>query len=76
MKCSPLREVIDFGIVILSRHGRLRSGRGDVNLHLRWLMLANHYEVITKDLDLHNAARETLFDGSLNFRRDYYSEDQ
>lgn len=76
MKCSPLREAMDFGIVSSFTPPEIEKlADGDVKVRLRWLMLANYHEVVTKDLDLHNAAIGAFFDGSLHFQRDYYSED-
>ena len=67
-KSDPLREAMDFGVVsAFNPHQIEKLAKSNVDLRLRWLMLADHYETIAQDRQLHERAKETFFDGKLQF---------
>ena len=70
MKYDSLHEAIDFGIVEdFTPEEIAKLAKRDVDSHLSWLMLANHYEAVVEDPNLHKAAKRAFFDGELEFHQ-------
>lgn len=71
-----LCEAIEFGIVNFFTPKEIaKVAQKDVDCHLRWLVLADHYEVVAEDLTLRLAAKKAFFEGELYFpRRWFFSE--
>ena len=68
MKCAPLLEAVDFGIVnCFSPQEIQRLTNNDAQSQLFWLMRSGHYKSITEDPNLHKVAKEAFFDNRLNF---------
>ena len=68
MKCDPLREAEDLGILnYFSTQEIQRLTTNDAPFHLRWLMWSGNYKSIAEDLGLHKAAKEAFFDDRLEF---------
>ncbi len=68
MKGDPLREAMDFGIVDDFTPQEIAGwAKDNMDFHLRWLNLANHYETVVEDPSLYEAAKKAFFDGDLEF---------
>ena len=66
MRCDPLQEAVDFGIVDHFTPLEVQKlTNNDTEFQLRWLMLSDHYEAIAQDPSLQQAAKEMLFDGGV-----------
>ena len=77
MRCDPLREAMDFGVVSRFTTQEIENlAKNDADFHSRWLVLANCYDAIREDPRLHNAAKVAFFDGRLELPHQwYYSAD-
>ena len=68
MKGDPLREAMDFGIVDDFTPQEIAWwAKDNMDFHLHWLKLANHYETVVEDPNLYEAAKKAFFDGDLEF---------
>ena len=77
MRCDPLLEMMNFGVVSRFTTQEIRNlAKDDVDFHSRWLVLANRYDAIREEPRLHNAATAAFFDGRLDLPHQwYYSAD-
>ena len=63
-----LCEAIEFGIEkFFTSREIAKVAQKDVDCHLHWLVLADHYEVVAKDPNLRLAAKMAFFEGQLDF---------
>ena len=68
MKCDPLREALDYGIVNRFRVDEIeRHAGGNVALRLRWLTWTENYGAIRQDAQLWAAAGRSFFDDAMVF---------
>ena len=68
MKCDPLLEAFDFGVIAQFDPIEIEElTRDNLNLRLRWLTWLGHYDEIIQDQKLYEAACSALFDANLNF---------
>ena len=76
MKCDPLNEAMDFGIEDFFSPQEIEkfAKNKNVNFHISWLMLANHYETVAENPSLHEFARKAFFDDSLKFPHRWRSQ--
>ena len=66
MKCDPLREAADLGIVNYFSPQEIQSlTNNDLDSRLRWLIRSGHYRSIAADPSLHMVAKEAFFDDRL-----------
>ena len=69
MKCAPLFEAADLGIVnCFSPQEIQRLTNNDAQSQLFWLMRSGHYKSITEDPNLHKVAKEAFFDNRLDLQ--------
>ena len=63
MKCKPLSEAMDFGIVSQFAPGEIaKFTSGDMHSRLRWLILSNHYKYIVETPEFYTVAKKVFFD--------------
>ena len=78
MKCAPLREAEDLGIINYFKPKEIqRLTNNDVDFYLRWLILSDDYEAIVEDPNVYKAAGDAFFDDRLAFPNSWhYDEDR
>ena len=70
MKCGPLREGLDYGIVNQFDVDEIeRYSSGDVKLRLQWLMWTENYGEIRENAELWAAAGAAFFDDTMSYPR-------
>ena len=68
MRCDPILEAADFGIVNqFTAQEIAAAAKDDLLFQVRWLILANQYEAIAGNPTLRERARKAFFDGDVEF---------
>ena len=70
MKCDPLREALDYGIVNRFRVDEIEQhARANIDLRLRWLMWTENFGAIRQDAVLWATAGRSFFEDAMVFPR-------
>lgn len=66
MKCDPLQEAKDFGVLNQITAGELAQlAPQDAGLRFQWLATVGNYDAIVRDGELYAVGKEQLFEGNL-----------
>ena len=68
MKCDPLQEAMDFGIVNSFSFDEIINllAKNNAIFCIRWLMMKNDYEIIVRNPKLRKEVKQAFFDGKIS----------